>query len=292
MGTKIAVGSRDGSGPAKSCSFGFYAEPQYGVSGVTALSGGLVTASHCTNMKLDTWGEYEVPYGEPVWQSSPTNSVQVARVMIKPPIRLPGEGSGDQYCPYTDQEGNAVDFCLFADAAYAEFDIADLPENRRIGAVASVDLSVFETVTKPVIEDDPDWQTAVLQAPTEGESIYKIGYAGGKTEGHVERKLDQAPTVAPLDGKNVLLLGVYVVQNVNSPPLVVGGDSGGPVMHSRNPGNPYGPFWLAGITVQSYGPDLAIVEPIGDIQTELGIEPLFDADDGYLSITAAAKGDR
>ncbi len=289
MGTKISLGSGDGSGPSKLCSFGFYAEPEYGVSGVTSLSGGLVTAAHCTNMKLDDWDDYEVAYGEPVWQSSPSNSVQVAQVMIKPQIRWPGEGSGDRYCPYTDPKGNTVDYCLLADAAYAEFDIADPPGNRKVGAVSSVDLSVFDTVTKPVMEDDPDRQTAVLQTPIEGEYIYKIGYAGGKTEGYVERWLKQSPTVAALDGKRVLLLGVYAVQNVNSPPLVIPGDSGGPVMHSRNPGNPYGPFWLAGITVQSLGPDLAIVEPIGDIQAELSIIPLFDADDGYLSITATKR---
>jgi len=274
MGTQIQLGEYPSSTSHRStCSFGFYARND---GSVYPQPQGLVTAAHCTNMRLDGFGDLVVESGEPIWQSTPENSSVIARVTYKARRYT---WSDTLECSY-DIDGRQVDYCLKADAAYADFVNPDDDPDQVVGAVANVPLSTDETLLKPVDTSENGWheQTGVFQEPVIGQMLFKVGRSTGKTRGTVVEVTRELPV--GIESEYVVLLRLYrVVREFgDEAPLVDGGDSGGPAMQvmGSDTENEEGPFTLVGLVSAKLrgSEEVLFVEPVSDIQQELDIIPL------------------
>ena len=228
-------------------------------------------------MRLDDFDDLVVESGEPIWQSTPQNSSVIAHVTYKAPRYT---WSDTLECPYYDMNGRQVDYCLKANAAYADFVNQDDDQDQVVGAVANVPLSTDETLLKPVNTSEKGWhkQTGVFQEPVVGQTLFKIGRTTGKTRGRVVEVIRELPL--EIDSEYVVLLSLYrVVREFgDEAPLVGGGDSGGPAMQvmGSDTENEEGPFTLVGLVSAKLrnSEELLFIEPVKDIQQELDIIPL------------------
>ena len=275
LGTEVSLGSDSFDlAPDRACSFGFYALR----TDLTPALEGLVTALHCTNMSM-TAGEYDVPYGEPIWQSRPENSDIVAEVNLKPRTLRDGEIQDGYDCPYW-WYGNEVDYCIPADAAFAEFYPG---QDTWQGAVANVPLSIDQTELTLVDEAQFDEQTGVLTDPLPGELAYKIGKTTGKTRMYVVEEVEGQFT--QINGENVVYLRLFrAVDMWDDPaPLIDRGDSGGPVFHNfRGASDGYILTGLAVMMGTSNGTEVLYIEPVSDIKRMLPVEPEYAGSGGVM----------
>jgi len=275
LGTEISLGS-DSFDPApdRACSFGFYAAR----TDQTPAPEGLVTALHCTNMRM-TAGVYDVPYGEPIWQSRPENSGVIAEVRKKPEILRSGESRDGYDCPYW-WDRNDVDYCIPADAAFAEFDPS---QDTWQGAVANVPLSIDQTELTLVDEAQFDEQSGVLTDPLPGEFAYKIGKTTGKTRMYVVEEVEGQFT--QINGENVVYLRLFRAVDMWDDPVphIDHGDSGGPVFHNFR--DAHDGYILAGIAVGGSvegGTEVLYIEPVSDIKRMLPVEPKYAGSGGVM----------
>jgi len=264
--------------PSESCSYGFHA--------VDHNMYGLVTAVHCTNVEFNTDGEF-LYMGERIWQAYGINSSSnrpIAQVALKPNVLTYSNSTSCREA--IDSLGSAGQYiyaCLPADAAFAPFaeqNIRDNADEYIAGGVASLPLSTNETKIGPVDEKHPDKYTGYISSPISGKPIYKIGATTGKTEGELAIE-NPILFVAERFGQmgEILYLGVYVVRNINSAPLVDFGDSGGAAFHPTYTGGPNGDFNLIGLTIgqatDEQGNSYLIIEPLDDI---LGVFPSMEVE--------------
>jgi len=264
--------------PAGSCSYGFHA--------VDHNMYGLVTAVHCTNVEFNTDGEF-LYIGERIWQAYNSNSSSnrpIAQIEFKPSVLTYSNSAPcREAIDSLGSAGHYIYACLTADAAFAPFidqSIRDNTDEYIAGGVASLPLSTSETKIGPVDEKHPDKYTGYISSPISGKPIYKIGATTGKTEGELAIE-NPILFVAEEFGQmgEILYLGVYVVRNENSAPLVDFGDSGGAAFHPTYTGGPNGDFNLIGLTIgqatDDQGISYLIIEPLGDI---LGVFPSLEVE--------------